>query len=108
MAEGGSDRLDLLLRRVGPVLFETFADGGVLTPVTSGEVPRIASGAALASFEITVGLADVGTDGFVIRLDDDARVEESVPRGTTSSRTASPCALDELRRDVSRRGVVEP
>lgn len=46
-------------------------DGGTRTYVTGGALPAIASGTALASFEIAVDPADIGTTGFVIGLDDD-------------------------------------
>ncbi|MFZ5476140.1 MAG: hypothetical protein ACOZNI_05140 [Myxococcota bacterium] len=46
-------------------------DGGTLTLVTTGTLPAIAAGRATDGWEVELTLADVGTDGFVLRVDDD-------------------------------------
>ncbi len=46
-------------------------DADVRTLATTGVLPRVPMGTILASFEIAVAPADVGSDGFVVVLDDD-------------------------------------
>ncbi len=45
-------------------------DAGVRTLITTGTLPLVPAGVTLASFEIQVGSADVGSTGFVIGLND--------------------------------------
>jgi len=46
-------------------------DAGTLTFVRTGTLPAIAAGEALAGFEVELALAEFGTDGIVVRVDDD-------------------------------------
>ena len=46
-------------------------DGGVRMLVTTGVLPAVPSGTRLASLELRLSLEDVGSEGFVVVLDDD-------------------------------------
>ncbi len=46
-------------------------DAGALTLVKTGTLPVIPAGQALAGFEVELALAEFGSDGLVVRVDDD-------------------------------------
>lgn len=59
-------------------------DSGTLTLVTTGTLPDIPMGRSTDSFEISVTPADIGSNGFIIRLNDDG----------TGLNAASECSSD--------------